>query len=164
MIVVEDILTDIFNQLPTVLNEKVNFSWGNDNILNLYLSQFTSSKKYPLIWLVEDEEEHSLANERLERKTRLILATKSNYPTNTNPIIWQNDFKNILNPLYENVIAALSKSGVTFILNEKVTLEKRSNYSEDGNKSCKTIDNWNVIYLKLNIEFNNKACINNIRF
>lgn len=172
MIIVEDILTEIFNQLPLVVDSngktfKVNFNWGTEDALNLWISQKKQSAKYPLIWLLESETKvESLASNKAERDIRLIIAKESNHKTNTNPIIWETEFKNILVPLAKNTLKALEKSGVTNITNG-YSFEQKSNYDEvsrqkeDKNETKNfTIDCWNIILFKAKIVFLGDRCIN----
>lgn len=168
MIVEEQILKDIFSQLPAISGFTPKFSWGNENVLNLYLSQKKETNKYPLIWLVEDESEVDISGHYLERPVQLIIAKESAHKTNTNPIIWETEFETVLNPMLKNIVTALEKSGVTTIKNGKYTISKRSNYTENG-KETKAIDNWNVIVFKAKLIFKEKAnsepmCIKQIKF
>jgi hypothetical protein len=79
-----------------------------------------------------------------------------------------NGFDTILNPLLENVVKALERSGITFIVkrnNVKYKAQRLSNYSEDNGATAFTIDNWNVIALKADVNFfGSVECINNINF
>lgn len=177
MIVAEDMLTEIFNQLPLVVglsgnSFKANFNWGTEDALNLWLSQKKQTTKYPLIWLLESETKvDSLASNKAERDIRLIIAKESSHKTNTNPIIWQTEFKQILVPLAKNILTALEKSGVTNITNG-YTFEQKANYyevsrqKEDKNETKNfTIDCWNIILFKAKIVFLGDRCINpNIKF
>lgn len=171
MIIIEEVLSEIFNQLPLVIDSnnssfKVNFDWGTENALNLWISQKNQSTKYPLIWLLESETKtESLSSNKFEREIKLIIAKESNHKTNTNPIIWETEFKTILIPLAKNIITALEKSGITNFVNG-YTFEQKANYYEGNNsKENYTIDCWNIIILKAKIIFKNNRCINkNIKF
>jgi predicted RNA-binding protein YlqC (UPF0109 family) len=129
--------------------------------LNLYLSQLKQTNKYPLIWLVESPD---TVNVRMvEKSIKLIIAKQSVHTTNTNPIIWETEFKEVLNPLLENVIKALERSTITEIKDSKYKIQRISNYSEDNGKTAKTIDNWNVIILELDVYFK-ENCLKQIKF
>jgi len=161
MIVVEDKLTAIFDQLPLIKGFKPKFNWGSQDTLNLYLSQLKQTNKYPLIWLVESPD---TVNVRMvEKSIKLIIAKQSVHTTNTNPIIWETEFKEVLNPLLENVIKALDRSTITEIKDSKYKIQRISNYSEDNGKTTKTIDNWNVIILELDVYFK-ENCLKQIKF
>ncbi len=163
MIVVEHYLRDIFAQLPTIQGFQPKFNWGSQDALNLYLSQLKQTNKYPLIWLVENEENGNFSTKSVEKSIKLILAKQSVHVTNTNPIIWETEFNDVLFPLAENVLKALDRSTITEIKESKYKLSKRSNYSEDNGKNAKTIDNWNVITLDLDVYFK-ENCLKQIKF
>jgi len=168
MIVVEDVCTALFDQLPVSVidgkNYKVRFGWGSQDTLNLHIKQNGQTlNKYPLIWLVESEEKvYGASDNELVRDCTFIIAVNSKHATNTNPIIWQTEFNPVLNPLLENVLKAFERSGVTSIRSYsdmRYKVRRYSNYSEfetanDGKKTVsKTIDNWNVIILDITLVF-----------
>ena len=174
MIIVEDILKEIFSQLPAIKDSNSvdflpKFNWGSQNTLNLYLSQFKKSVKYPLIWLTETVDESDIYAHKLEKPVKLILAKQSNHPNNTNPVIWETEFSSILNPLLKNVVTSIEKSGVTSIKDGKYKVTRLANYSENEGADAKTIDNWNVIVFEAIVIFRENAdgtakCINTIKF
>ena len=88
---------------------------------------------------------------------------QSVHVTNTNPIIWDTEFKDVLNPLLENVLKALDRSTITEIKDSKYKIQRISNYSEDNGKNAKTIDNWNVIVLEVDVYFKDN-CLKLIKF
>jgi len=163
MIVVENSLKDLFAQLPTINGFKPKFNWGSQDTLNLYLSQLKTTNKYPLIWLVETPENGNFATQAVEKSLKLIIAKQSVHVTNTNPIIWDTEFKDVLNPLLENVLKALDRSTLTEIKDSKYKIQRISNYSEDNGKNAKTIDNWNVIVLEVDVYFKDN-CLKLIKF
>jgi len=92
MIIVEDVLKEIFSQIPAIKDSNSvsflpKFNWGSMNTLNLYLSQLKKGTKYPLIWLTETVDESDIYAHKLEKPIKLILAKQSIHTTNTNPII-----------------------------------------------------------------------------
>lgn len=161
MIIVEDRLRDLFAQLPSINGFKPKFNWGSQDTLNLYLSQLKQTNKYPLIWLVENPENVTLRS--VEKSVKLIIAKQSVHTKNTNPIIWDTEFKEVLNPVLENVLKALDRSTITEIKSDKWKVQRISNYSEDNGKNAKTIDNWNVIILELDVYFNSN-CLRPVTF
>ena len=163
MIVVEHYLRDLFAQLPTIQGFQPKFNWGSQDSLNLYLAQLKQTNKYPLIWLVENEENGNFSKKGVEKSVKLIIAKQSVHQTNTNPVIWETEFNDVLNPLAENILKALDRSTTTEIKEGKYKLQRRSNYSEDNGKNAKTIDNWNVIILELDIYFKDN-CLKTINF
>lgn len=170
MIVVEDILTEIFAQLPPYKDSNskdfnIRFEWGDQPDLLLFLKTIDGNK-YPLVWLVTGEENVSRYAHTLTRQCRLILAKDSKHLTNRNPTVWKTEFKDCLNPLLENVLKALERSGVTMIIGDYTT-RREANYTEED--QTKTTDFWNVIVLDILIQFTEKSdgtaqCINTIKF
>ena len=174
MIIVEDVLKEIFSQIPAIKDSNSveflpHFNWGSMKTLNLHLSQLKKGTKYPLIWLAETVDESDIYSHKLEKPIKLILAKQSNHTTNTNPIIWETEFTDVLNPLLKNVITSLEKSGVTYIKGGSYKTRRLANYSETDGKEASAIDNWNVIVLEATVVFTEKAdgtsqCINTIKF
>jgi len=170
MIVTETLLKEIFSQLPpyTDSNDKefpIRFEWGNQNDLILYLKTI-SGNKYPLIWLVEGSQEVDRFSHSVTRNCRLIISKDCKTVTDRNPTVWNGEFVNVLNPLLNNVLIALERSGVTNIIGTH-TEDRRANYTEED--LAKSVDLWNVIVLDLNIRFTEKSdgtaqCINTIKF
>lgn len=170
MIVTETLLKEIFSQLPPYKdsNDKefpIRFEWGNQNHLILFLTKI-SGNKYPLIWLVEGSQDVDRTAHSTTRNCRLIIAKDCKNKTDRNPTVWNNEFIAALNPLLENVLKALERSGVTSIIGTH-TEDRRANYTEED--LAKTVDFWNVIVLDINIKFKEKSdgtpqCINTIKF
>lgn len=178
MIVPEEILKEIFSQLPILQkqnNKPHTYGWGNQNALNLFLVTRGTLNKYPIIWLIESENIVDMYAHNLTRNIRLVIANVSTKTTNTNELIWNTDFKDLLNPFFENVLTALKKSGVTTILGD-YKVQRFANYTDDyfksqGLEKSKTfaIDPWNAIVFDAKIRFEEKAngtaiCINQIKF
>lgn len=168
MTTTEDVLRELFTQLPPALDSndnpfEVKFNWGNQDDLNLYLSQFKTTTKYPLIWLVDGDEEIDIYSTEINRKTRLIIAKQSVHQTNTNPIVWDSEFKNTLNPLLENVLKCLNQSGKTMIKGGKHKVRRDANYSNKDQIGA-TIDPWNVIILDFDLVIFPYSCIGEIKF
>lgn len=168
MIVTETALASIFEQLPDV--ESVNgstfkprFDWGTQDVLNKFISLPESISKYPLIWLVNDEENHSVSNSNTTRNTRLIIAKNSDAPDEFNDFQYQTDYKLILDPLLENIIKALQKSGISKIVDYEYTVQRLPNYKEVVGET-KTLAIWNAIVFEANIEFKSNRCLKNIKF
>lgn len=159
----ESVLNSLFDKLPPAkdsnLNEfKVKFNWGNQNALNLYLSQFKTNTKYPLIWLIEGVDIENNIEKTIDRSVKLFIAKQSLHQTNTNPIIWESEFKNTLDPLLENVKTALISGGNTTIKDRVFKVRRLANYSDKEAISA-TIDPWNVIILEFDLTINIKGCI-----
>jgi hypothetical protein len=171
MIVTETILRSIFSQLPPYIdgNSKsfpIRYEWGNQADLLLYLAKIKGNK-YPLVWLVSGSPE--IVNRpahTLTRRCRFIISKESKSVQDRNPTVWDTEFVNCLNPLLENVLKALDRSGVTTIVDTYEDF-RDANYTEED--LAKATDFWNVIVLDINIRFTEKAdgsqqCINTIKF
>ena len=172
MIVVETLLRDIFSQIPPVsYNGKeypVKFHWGNQDDLNLYMKT-ESGNVTPLIWLLQEKTRHK--STEATRNIRLIIAKSSEHKESRNPIVWETEFTEVLDPLCEKVLRCFEMSGLTTILNQEYSIYREANYSEyerdiSGKKtSTKTIDHWNVIEFIGDILINdNSNCIQTINF
>ncbi len=166
----ESNLKALFEQLPMAKDSnakefKVLFNWGNQNALNLFLSQFKEKTKYPLLWLIEGQDvEDTIAKTITRQNTKLFIAKQSIHTTNTNPIIWESEFKDVLDPVLENVKTALLSGGNTNVLNRQFKVTRLANYS-NSDAIKKTIDPWNVIILEFDLETYTRGCINeNITF
>lgn len=179
MIVAEDILTEIFSQLPKAkdinnIEFPIRFSHGDYEDLNPYLKSL-SGAKYPIIWMSTVEWDEDAINHVTTGKVVFWIAKQSSDRNALNPTVWASEFKNILNPILKNVKTALMKSGVTRMLSEKTKVSRHANFTQvsrsvNGDVSqSPAIDCWNVIEFKCNLEFQEKAdgtplCINQIRF
>ena len=102
----------------------------------------------------------------LTRRCRFIISKESKSVQDRNPTVWDTEFANCLNPLLENVLKALDRSGVTTIVDTYEEF-RDANYTEED--QAKSTDFWNVIVLDINIRFTEKAdgteqCINTIKF
>jgi len=169
MIVFEEKLGEILDLLPGIIDANGNtfkpfFNWGTQDILNKYLTLPKNQDTYPLIWLVPASDEAKTNNTSVVRDVELILAMHSDKQDYFNPEIYQTDYKVVLNPLLENVIKALEKSGVSEVQDLKYKYDKHPNYSVtiQGEKT-KTVDVWNVIVLKCKLRLKDGA-INQIIF
>jgi hypothetical protein len=151
MIVFEERLGEIMDFLPSITDANGNdfkpfFNWGTQDVLNKYLALPKTQEVYPLIWLVTGIDEGKTNNTSIIRDTRLILAMHSDKQDYFNPEIYKTDFKVVLNPLLNNVVKALEKSGISEIQDLKYKVERMPNYSvsTQGEKT-KTVDVWNAI-------------------
>jgi len=164
----EDILRELFSQLPKVKDSndnefEVKFNWGNQDDLNLFLSQLKKTVKYPLIWLVDGTDNITAIPSTIERKIKLFVAKQSIHKTNTNPIVWDSEFKNTLNPLLDNIVTAFTKCDLTFIKDDSYSVKRDANYSGKDVIST-TIDPWNVIIFECDLTIYPNKCMNKIKF
>lgn len=166
----EKILTELFDLLPDATfsngnTAKIDFSWGSQQDLNKYIKLKGSKRKYPLIWLVNTKWTENRLGETMKSRIRLILAINSTKMENINPTIWDSDFEITLNPIKENVLTALTKSGRTILNQTTIDIERLPNYSEEGTNNTKTIDVWNAIVIDCDVEIShNSTCFNQINF
>lgn len=142
----------------------IRYDWGTIDVLNKFLLLPKTKSKYPLIWLITGKDTEDYISKTVTRKARLVIATRSNDVDKFNETQYQTDFKNILIPVYSNLITLLKRSGITTIMNQVIDKELVPNYSlKDDGKGLITI--WNAIIMDVEIEINGKRCINkNIKF
>lgn len=166
----EKILTELFDLLPDATfsngnTAKIDFSWGSQQDLNKYIKLKGNKRKYPLIWLVNTKWQENRLGQTMKSRIRLILAINSTKMENINPTIWDTDFEETLNPIKENVLTALTKSGRTILNQTTIDIERLPNYSDEGTNKTKTIDIWNAIVIDCDVEINhNSTCFNQINF
>ena len=169
MIVVETLLREIFSQIPDIdyagKQWPVKYHWGGQDDLNLYM-QTEAGNQTPLIWLVNDKV--SFKSSEADSRIKIIIAKSSENKGERNPIVWDSEFVQVLNPLLEKVIKCFQQSGITTIVNQSYDVYREANYSEyaKGEKGVtKTIDHWNVIIFESNINFNSiTSCVQTINF
>ena len=166
MIVIEDMLRDLFAQIPSIqINAnntvKPTFSWGKKEELNRYIEKYKSAL-YPLIWLLPDEDTHNILSDMVTRKVTLIVATLETREELFNPQRYEGSFKTVLNPLVDYIVQGLQNSNATRIIDtDAIRVFKEPNYSESDENG--TIDKWDAIRLECNVEFNNN-CLNTLKW
>ena len=170
MIVFEDRLAEIFDMIPNSIGAKnvefkPYFNWGTQDVLNKYLAIESNQTRYPLIWLLDADDEYDELHSIVRRRdTSLVIAMHSDKTDDFNPLIYNTDYKLVLNPLTENIIKSIERSGASKFYDVKYTIRKFPNYSvtQRGDKT-KTLDVWNAVLLKCSIEINDK-CLKTIKF
>ena len=168
MIVFETALDSIIEKMPLIEDAngntfKIRFDWGTQDVLNKFIVIPENVSKYPLIWLVVGKESHNLANKRITRVTKLVIAKNSDTPNEFNRFQYKTDFDKMLNPILENLIKALERSGISKIIDYDFDVERMPNFSEVTNET-KTVAIWNAIVFEANIEMHGKRCIRDIKF
>lgn len=163
MIVVEERLAKVFEQLPEIGGFKPQYESGNDNHLNKYLTLMAKDSKspYPLIYQTSNTDEQDDRGNKTQANLVLILATRNIETELLNSNRYQMSFKNVLNPLAENIIKAFNRAGI-FDWDGKYRIEKFMNYG-DGNQN-KTVDIWDAIRLTTNITVKSNCIVENIKF
>jgi hypothetical protein len=168
MIVFEEKFRELISLLPNLEVENgsfpIRYDWGTLDVLNKFLILPENVSKYPLIWLITGKDTEDYISKTVTRKARFVIATRSNDVDQFNQTQYQTDFKNILIPVYSNLVTLLERSGITTIINQEIEKELIPNYSLNNNgKGLITI--WNAIVVDAEIEINGKYCINkNIKF
>lgn len=164
MIVFEEKFRELIALLPPhtqgAIEFPIRYDWGTIDVLNKFLLLPENVSKYPLIWLITGKDTEDYISNTVTRKTRFVIATRSNDSDKFNETQYQTDFKNILIPVYSNLVTLLERSGITNIINQSIDKELVPNYSlKDNGKGLITI--WNAIVVDAEIEINGKRCINN---
>lgn len=163
MIVFEEKMRDLITLMPKWANtHTIRYDWGTIDVLNKFLILNESVSKYPLIWLVTSKDTDDLLRDRVVRKARFVIATRSNDVEGFNNQQYQTDYLNILIPTYNNFITLLNRSGISKIVGSTIEKEMIPNYSfNDNGKGLIAI--WNAIVLDIEVEITN-GCINTIKF
>jgi hypothetical protein len=101
----------------------VRYDWGTIDVLNKFLLLPENVSKYPLIWLITGKDTEDYISKTVTRKARFVIATRSNDVDQFNETQYQTDFKNILIPVYSNLVTLLERSGITNIINQQIEKE-----------------------------------------
>lgn len=141
----------------------IRFDWGTIDVLNKFLLLKENVSKYPLIWLVTGARTEDRIRNTVDSKSRFVIATRSNKVDEFNEFQYQTDYVKILNPVYENFIKLLERSGVTTIISETNELEIKPNFSFNNKDGLITI--WNALVVDIEVRIDGNRCINkNIKF
>jgi len=168
MIIFEEQLQRITDILPPYVEGDnsfpIRYNWGTIDVLNKYLTLPESVAKYPLIWLSSEQEDtHDLKEPCVQRDARIIIATRSLNKEQFNQFQYQNDYDKVLQPICDNLIEYLVKSGIAIVDQNNIRVKRMPNYSlkEEGGK---IVDVWNAIVLDVNLKFVNVSkCINDFK-
>jgi hypothetical protein len=165
MIIFETRLREIIDLLPVLSDgSKVRHDNGTIDVLNKFLTIPESQSKYPLIWLVAGKNDGNINEKsKITRKTRLIIATKSSNANELNGAIYEKDYAKNLSLIFDWLLIALAESGISQIVDNKYSYEFAPDYSIFDNKNG-IIDVWNAIVLDLELEINDRPCINKINY
>ena len=156
MIVFEDKFAKIVEVLPQITDDNSNvfdvkFNWGTELVLAKYLS-LQQRLSFPLIWLVEGEDEHNLMTPSVKRTARIVILNESQAPEEFNPYQHQYDYDKILQPICDNLILALKNSGISEINEKTIKYQRVKNYSmNEVDESLIYI--CNAIILNLDVTF-----------
>lgn len=164
MIVFEEKIRDLVALMPQWNGtHTVRYDWGTIDVLNKFLLLKESVSKYPLIWLVTSKDTDDLLRNRVTRKARFVIATRSNDVDGFNSQQYQTDYKEVLIPVYNDFITLLNSSGISKIVGSTIDKELKPNFSlNDNGKGLITI--WNAIVLDLEVEIIDCCIKKNIKF
>jgi len=164
----EDVCENIFSYLPPMKYSKdsvyypINFGYGDEKALNLFLVSRDESDIYPLVWLLYPyKEKHT--NTKLEiDKVDFILAVDTN-SSMQNKERMQETFGKILMPLLFNVREAFKKANIVNINNEYEVI-KYPNYSEsDVAQKSGTVVVWDALKVSFSLIIMD-TCLRPIKF
>jgi len=159
--VFEEKFRELVPLLPDLSDgSKVRYEWGTIDVLNKYLTIIDNKSKYPLIWLVTGKSDGFTQKQKIERKCRFIIATKSTDPNELNFFQYQKDFKDNLYVILDWFISLLQKSGITIIDDNEYSHEMMPNFSIQT-KDNGILDIWNAINFECDITMLTDRCVNN---
>ena len=155
MITFEEQLGKLVSLLPPVTigetEYSVNYNWGTQEVLNKYLIT-NKENSYPLAWLIVGRDTVDKNNQTIRRNARIVIATRSQSKEEFNEFQFQSYYKEILNPVKENLIKAIERSGISHLTEDTYESEFIPNYSfQDAEGTL--VDIWNAIVLNIDITF-----------
>ena len=168
MIAFEDRLSDIVGILPKITVDstelQINFDWGTEEVLAKYLL-LNGKMSFPLIWLVEGQDDNDLREPNVSRKARLVFLYESQAPDEFNTYQHKYYYDLILQPMLDNFITALYGAGVCRFDEKSIKTQRVKNYSmRKIEESLLFICNAIVVDIDLTM-YGNASCINkNILF
>ena len=167
MIVFEDQLARIVEVLPTpTINEiekPIFFNWGTETVLANYLT-LSQGENFPLIWLAEGQDTNDLREPSVSRNARIVILYQSQCPNEFNPYQHEYDYKVILQPIADNLMTALTQSGISRYDDTSVRVQRVKNYSMNE-VSESLVFVCNAIVIDLDLTFSGvSSCIQQINF
>jgi hypothetical protein len=167
MIVFEDQLARLIELLPDVtvgsVTKSISFNWGTETVLANYLT-LRGQLSFPLVWLVESQDTNDLREPSVKRNARIVILHESQAPAEFNPYQHEYDYKLILQPILDNLLTALTQSGISRYDDKNFTTQRVKNYSmNEVDKSLVYV--CNAITLEAEITFSGvSSCIKTINF
>lgn len=164
MVIIEEVNSEVFKQLPLMESFKPVYKWGNEPHLIKQLKLFEKDGKspYPLIYQTSNKSNQNKTTKIAETDLVLILACRNLETDLLNENRWAMSYKNILYPLVDNITTAFNKAGV-YVWDGSFSVEEFPNYG--NGKENKTVDIWDALLFKASIKIEGKKCINqNIKF
>lgn len=162
MIVVEEKLTLIFEQLPTIDGFKPIYKWGNEFHLKQQLELYSKAKTspYPLIYQTSNLSKQKIFEDTCEATLKLVLACQNTDVSLTNEERWAMSYRNILYPLVRNIETCFNLAGA-ILWDGDYTMQEFPNYG--NGKDNFTLDVWDAIVIDVKIGITNE-CIRQIEF
>ena len=162
MIIVEERLTEVFEQLPEVSGGKPYFDFGNEEHLLKILKLFSDEGKspYPILYLMSNEDDQNTRGNEVDHDVYLIIATRNTQTELTNKNRWAMSYRNVLFPTAELVVKCFNRAGI-FTWDGNLKLLKYPNYG--NGKENFTADIWDALVIKTKIIVTNN-CIKQINF
>lgn len=160
MVIVEEINSEVFDQLPTRNGFKPVYDWGNEYNLIKTLQLFEKDGKspYPLIYQTSKGSEQNSSANIATIDLVFILACRNLETDLTNRNRWALTYKNILYPLVADIEKCFKKAGV-YVWDGNYTVDEFPNYG--NGKENKTVDIWDALLFKTSIQIEGKKCVNN---
>lgn len=167
MIVFEDQLARLIEVLPNLTvgsqTATIKFNWGTEEVLTKYLA-LKKKLSFPLIWLVESEDVNDLREPGVKRNARILILHESQAPSEFNPYQHEYDYNIILQPILDNLLKALTQSGISRFTDNNFTTKRVKNYSIREEKKA-LIYICNAIVLDAEITFSGiSSCLQTIQF
>jgi hypothetical protein len=170
MIVFETELGRLVDLLPQHTDARgtefpIKYGWGSAEDLGQYIEK-SGVNAFPLIWLELGRDTHNLrgATNTVKRNAKINIVSIAQMPEQFNPYQYQYDFKEVLQPIADNLISALTQSGISMVDLGNLNATKVTKFS------MKQIDATlayicNAIVLECEITFSNVTnCLNKIHF
>lgn len=162
MIVVEEVLTEIFEQLPEIQGFKPVYKWGNEFHLQKQLELYSKANTsiYPLIYQTSNKSVQKAFEKTCEATLKLVLACQNTEVSLTNEERWAMSYKNILYPLVKNIEICFEQCGV-IVWDGEYSVQEFPNYG--NGKDNFTLDVWDALVVDVKIQLND-GCVGKIKF
>lgn len=162
MIIVEEVLTEMFEGLPEISGFKPTYKWGDEIHLLKQLTIYSKENKsiYPLIYQTSNSSEQNKIERLCITNLELVLACQNIDTSLTNEQRWAMSYRNVLFPLVENLEKCFTRSGI-ITWDKKYSIKEYPNYG--NGKENFTADKWDALVFKAKITIN-KGCVKNINY
>lgn len=164
MIVVEERLTEAFEQLPEIDGFKPVYKWGNEFHLIKQLELFSKENKsiYPLIYQTSNySKQFEMGTNECNTKLRLVLACQNTMTDLANENRWAMSYANVLFPLARNIVKTLNGAGI-FLWEREYELTEFPNYGKNPEENF-TTDIWDALLFEADVKILD-TCIQQINF